>query len=575
MCPSRPHQRGAAALFGAIGMIAVLAAAAFAIDLGQLYLAKRELQNMANLAALDVARAAGGCLAPELDRQATANERAVATITQLGGDPAWLAGGQVGLGRVSVDANGLRQFESSADDELGEAFAFSLRVQRPLPSLLIPLPGLSAEGAVFSARADSAMAPNASFAVGSFAAAVGPGEIGLLNDLFSNLLGAPLALDVASYQGLVESSIELDELTDALGLSTVVETLTEPQDLPGVLTALANALFDAGNATAGAAAQLIATAAPNQDVVIGDVVVVPEGTGETVGQLSVNALQIVRGLVFEAAAPVLELTPGASIPGVVDVLVTAILGENAQIGAGPPLRDATRYLTTARNTQGDIGLDLGLLPLLGSVVRANLRIEAADATAELREIRCAGRGRSEHEVILGVDTSLARLVIDNPVDNPLIDATVGLGGLLSGFDLGVKVCWQGSIGLSDPNTEIIPFEGPFGPDWVADNTERVGSELGASLTSALSDLLVTNPPSVCAVELPLVGPLLEALLASVVDGVTSTVLASVVSVLNTQLIDLIDADVAPLLELIGVSVGGADVVVQDVYMVPPALIRTE
>ena len=49
---SRPsQQKGAAAIFAAFGMLAMVTALAFGVDLAQMFLAKRELQNMANLAA--------------------------------------------------------------------------------------------------------------------------------------------------------------------------------------------------------------------------------------------------------------------------------------------------------------------------------------------------------------------------------------------------------------------------------------------------------------------------------------------------------------------------------------------
>lgn len=59
---SRQRQRGAAAVFVAISLIALLASVALAIDTGRLYSAQRNLQRLADLAAMDAARVAGGCL---------------------------------------------------------------------------------------------------------------------------------------------------------------------------------------------------------------------------------------------------------------------------------------------------------------------------------------------------------------------------------------------------------------------------------------------------------------------------------------------------------------------------------
>ncbi|MEQ9479614.1 MAG: pilus assembly protein TadG-related protein [Algiphilus sp.] len=60
------RQRGAAAVFAAIAMTTLLVSIAFTIDIGRLYFAQRDLQNAANLAALDASRMASGCYGPRV-----------------------------------------------------------------------------------------------------------------------------------------------------------------------------------------------------------------------------------------------------------------------------------------------------------------------------------------------------------------------------------------------------------------------------------------------------------------------------------------------------------------------------
>ena len=55
------RQRGFAAVFAAIAMVAMLSAVALAIDVGRLYNAKRNLQRAASLAALDAVQVVSGC----------------------------------------------------------------------------------------------------------------------------------------------------------------------------------------------------------------------------------------------------------------------------------------------------------------------------------------------------------------------------------------------------------------------------------------------------------------------------------------------------------------------------------
>jgi Predicted membrane protein len=55
------HQKGAAAVFVAIVLVALVGIIVVGIDIGRLYYGQRSLQRDANLAALEGARALGGC----------------------------------------------------------------------------------------------------------------------------------------------------------------------------------------------------------------------------------------------------------------------------------------------------------------------------------------------------------------------------------------------------------------------------------------------------------------------------------------------------------------------------------
>src|SRR5690606_20780764 len=82
---ARRRQTGAAAVFAAIAAGAGLTALALAIDVGRLYAAQRDLQRIANLAALDAARVTGGCFGEPENPSATAFNEAVASIARNGG----------------------------------------------------------------------------------------------------------------------------------------------------------------------------------------------------------------------------------------------------------------------------------------------------------------------------------------------------------------------------------------------------------------------------------------------------------------------------------------------------------
>lgn len=533
----------------------MLAAAAFTIDLAQIHLAQRDLQNMSNLAALDVAQAAGGCLAPDLDRQAVANAQALASLGRHGGDSSWLVGGKVQLGRITVTPEGLRDFQVSTEEQAREAYAFSLELQRAFPALLMPMPNFDVTTAVMTSRSASVMAPNASFSVASFVASIGDSEVEIINALFEALLGSSPAINVLGGQGMAQSSVQLSDMANQLGLTSLDQLLTQPITLGSVLGAMADALFASGAAAAAAAVDAVAAVAPNEQVVLGEVLGMPDGLARGVGEVGIGTLALARTLAFAVGEPVFALVmDGISVPGIVNLGASASVVQIPEQGAGPAVQDSSsNYLTTANNTQGEIGLDADLLPVLGYPVNLNLRLELADATAKLRDIRCANRTRLQHEVELGVETALGRVVIDNPPSDPLVDLGV------------TAICWEGSVNIADPEDEILSFVGPFDPDdsaVLAGNTQTVGSVIGGSLATALGDLVINSPPYICGP----VGPLIDPIVAPVLSSLNGT--------LGPLLSGFADPLITPLLAALGANIGGADVTVHDVYMAPPALIRT-
>src|SRR6266852_1134771 len=95
----RSSSRGAAAVFVAISLVASIAALALTLDLGRLYFTHRDLQLMADMAALDAARSAGGCLGSIDDAQGAAAGEAAASVQRNGGQLSYLTAGAVELGR--------------------------------------------------------------------------------------------------------------------------------------------------------------------------------------------------------------------------------------------------------------------------------------------------------------------------------------------------------------------------------------------------------------------------------------------------------------------------------------------
>ncbi len=193
----------------------MLAAAGFAIDMAQLYSAKRDLQKQANLSALNAARGAGGCLALDdpRGRYNVAFSTVQTTLAQLNPQGATNPDMQVRLGRVDTAPGGLRTFAALPSSRAGEAYAVDVSLSRPAPRLVLPLPGISSdERPMLQARAVAAMAPSASFRVGGSLLSINQGYVSLLNAVLGALLGADPHLVGLGVTGLRATAVGWGEL---------------------------------------------------------------------------------------------------------------------------------------------------------------------------------------------------------------------------------------------------------------------------------------------------------------------------------------------------------------------------
>lgn len=298
----RQRQRGAAAVMGAVTAILGLIAVGLTVDLARLYAAQRSLQRIANVAALDASRLAGGCFGAAArgpSPLATAIDEARASLIRNGGDPSWIdGGGQVRLGIMRVDDAGVRQFDPLFDDEgvpLGAITAHdSVQVVllRPTPPRLIP--GFSGDDdddremvAVASARSR----PVASFGVGSGLLGVDLSQ-SLLDPVLAGVLGGSPSVSVLDYRNLFGVGVSVGDLTDALEQGEVGELLVDVVPATDLLNAVAElvdlATADLGGGVAGLNELLGLT--PDVAGAAGDLTIsVGQLTSQALRQLAVGA----------------------------------------------------------------------------------------------------------------------------------------------------------------------------------------------------------------------------------------------------------------------------------------------
>lgn len=290
--PSR--QRGAIGLMAALTLGMALVFLLVVVDSGRLYLEKRDLQRVADMAALEASTRSGDCAAGN-----TATVYATASANRNGftlPDPNRNL--LVACGALTLDANNLRVF--GADPSKSEAIRViaSHRVQQSFAGGLGALFGGAPRAATINLTASAVAAlppPQASLTLRSTTLSVDTSKSDTLNALFGGLLGGNLNINVAGWNGLVNTDISLlgylDRLKVDLNLSAAGydQVLGNTIAVSQLIQTAVNVLDPGGTlgATATIASlQALKVAAGATTVVLGNVLHVE--TGSTVTALGIN-----------------------------------------------------------------------------------------------------------------------------------------------------------------------------------------------------------------------------------------------------------------------------------------------
>jgi uncharacterized membrane protein len=264
------------------------------VDSGRLYLEKRDLQRVADMAALEASTRSGDCAAGN-----TATVYAIASANRNGftlPDPNRNL--LVACGALTLDANNLRVF--GADPSQSEAIRViaSHWVQQSFAGGLGALFGGAPRAATINLTASAVAAlppPLASLTLRSTTLSVDTSKSATLNALFGGLLGGNLNINVAGWNGLVNTDISLlgylDRLKVDLNLSAAGydQVLGNTIAVSQLIQTAVNVLDPGGTlgATATIASlQALKVAAGATTVVLGNVLHVE--TGSTVTALGTN-----------------------------------------------------------------------------------------------------------------------------------------------------------------------------------------------------------------------------------------------------------------------------------------------
>lgn len=448
---SRSRQRGASAVFVAISMVASMAAIGMALDLGRLYFTHRDLQLLADMAALDAARARGGCMGQTDDPAGAAAGEAAASLQRNGASLAYLTAGAVEIGREER-IGGVRTFVS---DNSTRADSVRVTLRRPIPARLVPIFS-AGPGGTMSVSAAANMRPIVSFDVGSNLANVGNGIPG---QVLPALFGTGGGVQVLGPGGLASATVTLGDLAVAANAGSVQDFLDTETTAPALLDAIAGAL---GGTTDAAVKTTLAALANGGDtshtVLPRELLGVPAGSTADDAILSVGTLVSALG---EAANGdnLLNLTLPVNVPLLGQGQLGLRLVELARPAIGPPISDAGgNPLTSANTAQGVVTASFDLGRVLDADVSVKVFAELAAASGAVASLQCSQRGRPHPSVNIDTRTSAIRFGIGD-----LTDLRTGGPGFVTVAKLAPNLELQAMVDVRVGNEgeQTLTFEGPF------------------------------------------------------------------------------------------------------------------
>lgn len=563
-------QRGAVGIAAAVLLFAALVMLVLAVDTGRLFVEQRDLQRIADTAALETALGHTGC---ETDAAAAvATAQASAARNGYAGDLA-AEPDAVLLGRLAV-VDGLRVFEASGD---AQPQAVRIRARSEVPTSLV-LGGLFGNTTTLAAEAVARRTPLAGLAAGSRAAGLDSADAELLNALLNGLLGSELALDAVSWRGLAATSVSLLELGEGLGLvgagvgaGTVDELLRADVALVDVLEVAVAVVEREAPAEVNASVlrhQLLGSGIAAGDLALGEFLkVAAPGDPAAALEAGVNVLDLILVSALTATGDhAVEVDAEGLLPTLPGGVVNADSGirlrviESPQIAIGPPGRDAdgewhTRVETAQLRLQLDVDLDLALL---GQSVRVDLGVAlaAADGEAWLEALGCPEGRDVARELRVGVQPGIATLRLGRFADIEAPGAVdfepgrleVGLlgGAVTLAADLGAEV----PLAPGAPETLYFEIHDRSDLPSVAQSVSSgTGDALAHAVTGLEEELILALELDVAGLEIGVIG---DGLVGSLVRELLAGVLAPLLEAMGDQVLD-------PLIGLLGASVGGVEV----------------
>lgn len=510
-------ERGAVVPMVAIMLTVILVSAAFAVDLGKQRVVRQDMQALADVVALDMARHIRGrtvqAIEADPDWDATLAQSIARNGSTLGDTPDV----EVVLGRVDPDTRAFTALTGTAEPNgvrvtAGSAIDFAF----------VPGSGGATRTAV------AATEPLACFRMGSFALALDSGNGALLNAL----VGDALNLSALSYDGLADAEVSLLGLATQLGAASADEVVSLPKiGLGPFLLATATVLEREGGSTADVTLlrTIAATVPALAPVSLADLVSLAPGADSAM-TAGLNVLDLVATSAFVAnganalAIPGLQSNLGLTGTGLRNELRVI---QKPQVGCGQVDEATARTSQVFLDLQGTLA---SLPPILGTSVSATmaLDLEVAPAVGTLKDVSCG-------------------TFAPGSPDTMRVDVTDGLVSVVLTVNVTLRV-----LGIPVAGGPITVSTAPPAAPGQANMTFPNEGSYTTKYTTGSGDIGLTGAV-VNTSGFVLLGILpLGATLNGLLNGVLSGVVNPLVSSLNSLVLN-------PVLNLLGANVSGADV----------------
>ena len=566
-------QRGAAAVFAAIALVTLLSALTLAIDVGRLYTAQRQLQQLADLAAIDGARVQSQCLGAAGLDEVTAEVRGSLARNQGGQGIT----PQALLGRRQAGANGLQRFAASAPGQSADSVQVVL--SRVSPARILPLFAGDATRTLH-ARAAAQATWVASARLG-LPLGTGADPV-FLNHFYGGLLGGNLALTGDQYRAAAEASVSVSTLINArVEAGQALPDLQQAEPVFGLLSQIAELLNDTGDTAAATAVQAFATAVaagrPAAEVVPAEALGLPpdtvtdsyDGVTASVG----DVLNAVAGAVSDGepiTIPDLNLPPPLG-----DTSITVRIPQAGKPGSFMPgseqieVSNSDSVFTSAGLVQVRTRL---VDPISGVPFELPLLIVLQPAAARVTGLACARLGQQAHQARVSAQGPVMRFALGHSSDfnSGAGDLLAALGNVLPAdlitlTLLGQPVTIQVQAGpyvFGDAAPETLCLQGP--PWGAAVQCDGASAAVGGFSSEQAADYLGANLGDV-RLRATLPGGLP---LNGLLQGLVNDRLATLTEVTQPAM-RLLAAQLLPVLQSVNLVAGATPVMVQGVTVIQP------